>query len=375
MQKNKKVRVMTVMGTRPEIIKLSSVLKELDQFADHTIVYTNQNSQVYLKDVFFTDLNLRIPDYQMDPGDFAVGDVDEFLGALLPYISKLVRTIRPDVALLYGDTHSCLCAIVFKRLGVPIVHIEGGNRCHNSKVPEETNRRIVDHLSSVNLTLSNEARENLIAENYPPNRAIVVGSLIPDVYAEILPRVNESSVLKTLGLTSRNYYVVSVHRAENVDNYGVLEEVLTGINELAMTGARVIVTAHPRFKDHISKSKISLLPGVELCEPFGLVDFLRLQVEAKCVISDSGSIWEDSSFFGFPAVTVRIAHERIEGEHESQVIVVNPAQGQSLKIAVDLAERYSNVRFGPIPTYSRLNTAAKVVRTIFSYALGRTIGR
>ena len=363
----KKLKVVTVVGTRPEIIRLSRVLPKLDQYMDHILVHTGQNYDYELNEIFFTDLDIRKPDYFLGA---AGATAAETIGQMIIKIDVLLAELQPEALLVLGDTNSCLAVIPAKRRKIPIFHMEAGNRCFDQRVPEETNRKIVDHTSDINMTYSNIAREYLLREGLPPDRVIKTGSPMCEVLTHYLPKIEVSPVLSTLSLTEQDYFVVSAHREENVDsevNFRKLVDILNGIAE--SYGKRVIVSTHPRTRKRVEKMGVTFHNNVELLKPLGLTDYVHLQMHARAVLSDSGTINEESSILNFPALNVREAHERPEGMEEASVMMVGldiDRVHQGLAILAD-QKRGGERTLRQVMDYSMPNVSDKVVRIIMSY--------
>ncbi len=318
----KKLKVLTVVGTRPEIIRLSRVLAKLDESEaiDHVLVHTGQNYDYELNQVFFEDLELRKPDYFLNA---AGKNATTTVGQILINIDPLLEKEQPDAFLVLGDTNSCLCAIPAKKRKIPIFHMEAGNRCFDQRVPEETNRKIVDHVSDINLTYSDIAREYLLREGLLPDRIIKTGSPMYEVLHHYMPKIQNSEILQQLLLEKDKYFVVSAHREENINAERNFNNLVKSLNNIAETfGLPVIVSAHPRTRNMIQEKNIVFNHLVKLQKPFGLSDYLCLQVNAKAVLSDSGTISEESSILNFPALNIREAHERPEAMEEAAVMMV-----------------------------------------------------
>jgi len=362
----RKLRVLTVVGTRPEIIRLSRVIALLEQDFDHRLVHTGQNYDFELNQVFFEDLALRKPDYFLE----AVGSsLAETIGNIIARIDPVLEDFQPDALLVLGDTNSCLSVIPAKRRKVPIFHMEAGNRCYDQRVPEETNRKIVDHTSDVNLPYSTLARENLLREGLPPDRIIKTGSPMYEVLHHAMPRIEASDVLDRLALIPGGFYVVSCHREENVDAEGNLRSFVNVLNQLAATrNRRIIVSTHPRTRARLDALGLSLDPLVELLKPLGFFDYVRLQKTAAAVLSDSGTITEESSILDFPALNIREAHERPEGMEEGAVMMTGLAwerveQGLAMLDAGRHAGRQTRI----VADYDAPHVSQTVARAIFSY--------
>ena len=362
-----KMHVMTVVGTRPEIIKLSQVMKELDQYVNHTIVHTGQNYDYELNELFFEQLDVRKPDIFLEADK---GTPSETIGDIIRKIDKVFLDHDPDALLIYGDTNSCLCVIPAKRRKIPIFHMEAGNRCFDLRVPEEINRKIVDHLSDINLPLSEQARDYLISEGLPPEQIIKTGSPMKEVLQVNMKKILASNILEVEGLKENQYMLMSIHREENVDseiNFKNLLESIEAITEHYKMP--VIISTHPR-----TRNKINELGYVEkndliiFAKPFGFHEYNKLQLNAFCVISDSGTITEESSLLKLPAITIRQAHERPEGNDEGTLIMTGLNKDRVLE-SIEIVTNQSSTR-GPmssIKDYEVENVSAKVLRIILSY--------
>lgn len=365
----KKLKVLTVVGTRPEIIRLACVLQKLDQSEaiEHILVHTGQNYDYELNEVFFEDLGLRRPDHFLNA---AGGNATVTAGKILINIDPVLEEVKPDAFLVLGDTNSCLCAIAAKKRHIPIFHMEAGNRCFDQRVPEETNRKIVDHTSDINLTYSDIAREYLLAEGLRPDRVIKTGSPMFEVLTTYLPKVEKSTILETLGLQKENYFVVSAHREENISSERNFFNLVRILNDVAAKyDMPVIVSTHPRTRNMIEKHGVQFDERVKLMKPMGLSDYLALQVNSKAVLSDSGTISEESSILNFPALNIREAHERPEAMEEASVMMVglNPERVMQGLVQLQYQERGTSRNFRPVSDYSMPNVSDKVVRIILSY--------
>lgn len=365
----KKLKVITVVGTRPEIIRLSCVLQKLDasEAIDHVLVHTGQNYDYELNEIFFEDLGLRKPDYYLNA---AGKNATETAGRILIKIDPLLEEVQPDAFLVLGDTNSCLCAIAAKKRHIPIFHMEAGNRCFDQRVPEESNRKIVDHISDINMTYSDIAREYLLAEGLRPDRIIKTGSPMYEVLHQYMPKVERSGILKTLGLTKGEYFVVSAHREENIAserNFSNLVEILNTVGE--KFELPIIVSCHPRTLHMIEKHKVKFHEKVKLMRPMGLSDYLALQMDSKAVLSDSGTISEESSILNFRALNIREAHERPEAMEEASVMMVGLNPERVMQGLVQLQDQKIGTErnFRLVNDYSAPNVSDKVVRIIISY--------
>lgn len=365
------MRVMTIVGTRPEIIKLACVIKELDKYTDHILVHTGQNYDYELNQVFFEDLDLREPDVYMN----AAGEnATETIANVIAKSDKLFKEYKPDAVLLYGDTNSCLAVISAKRNKIPVFHMEAGNRCFDERVPEELNRKVLDHLSDINMTLTEHARRYLIAEGIRPETIIKTGSSMQEVFNMNKEKIAQSDVLERLGLKEKEYFVLSAHREENVDNEKNFINLLNSINKVAeVYKIPIVFSAHPRTRKKIETMNFKFNDLVKYMKPLGFNDYNKLQQNAFCVISDSGTITEESSLLGFPAITIRQAHERPEGMDEGTLIMSGvEEQGilDAIKVVTD-----QNVKMNPVADYQAPHLASKVVRIILSYTdyINRTV--
>jgi UDP-N-acetylglucosamine 2-epimerase (non-hydrolysing) len=362
-----KLKVMTVVGTRPEIIRLSRVLVKLDQYTDHVLVHTGQNYDYELNEIFFDELKLRRPDHFLEA---VGGSVAETIGNILARVDPLLESEKPDALLVLGDTNSCLAVIAAKRRKIPIFHMEAGNRCFDARVPEEANRRIIDHTADINLPYSDIAREYLLREGLPPDRVIKTGSPMFEVLAHYRPRIEASEILSQLSLEPGRYFVVSCHREENVDSSAQLTNLVTVLNGLAERyGDRVIVSTHPRTRKRLDATGPALDGRVELMKPLGFPDYVQLQRHARAVLSDSGTITEESSILNFPALNIREAHERPEGMDEGAVMLTGLSLERVFQ-ALDILRDQPNgdVRLlRLVADYQMPNVSDKVLRIILSY--------
>jgi len=365
----KKLKVFTVVGTRPEIIRLSCVIQKLDasEAIEHILVHTGQNYDYELNEVFFEDLGLRKPDYFLNA---AGKNATETAGQILINIDSVLEEAKPDAFLVLGDTNSCLCAIAAKKRHIPIFHMEAGNRCFDQRVPEESNRKIVDHISDINLTYSDIAREYLLREGLPPDRIIKTGSPMYEVLHQYLPKVQKSSVVENLKLEKGKYFVVSAHREENIaseKNFFRLVEILNTIAE--KYDYQIIVSTHPRTRKMIDSKGIKFHENIRLMKPMGLSDYLALQVNSFAVLSDSGTISEESSILNFRALNIREAHERPEAMEEASVMMVglNPERVMQGLVQLQYQQIGEKRNFRQVSDYSMPNVSDKVVRIILSY--------
>jgi len=371
------LKVMTIVGTRPEIIKLSRVIHEADEHFKHVLAHTGQNYDYELNEIFFNDLGIRKPDYFLDA---VGGTLAKTIGDIIAKSDEVMEKERPDAVLLYGDTNSCLSVISAKRRKIPIFHMEAGNRCFDQRVPEEINRKIVDHLSDINMTLTEHARRYLLSEGLRPETVIKTGSPMKEILAHYKPGIGKSQILRRLKLKPRGYFVLSAHREENVDSEKNFRDLLESMNALARThDKRVIVSTHPRTRQRLEKigAHKSLDKRVELMKPLGFYDYVRLQQEAFCVVSDSGTITEESSILDIPAVTIRQAHERPEGMDEGTLIMCGLKPESVLESVAVVVSQHSRDkrRFRIPPDYDVDNFSQKVLRVVMSYTdyVNRTV--
>lgn len=363
----KKIKVMTVVGTRPEIIRLSRVMAKLDQYCDHILVHTGQNYDYELNEIFFSNLDIRKPDYFLEA---AGANAAETIGNTISRIDPVLEKEAPEAFLVLGDTNSCLATIPAKRRKIPIFHMEAGNRCFDQRVPEETNRKIVDHISDINLTYSDIAREYLLREGLPPDRIIKTGSPMFEVLNHYRQKIDISTIHNDLNLTAQNYFVVSAHREENIEPEANVLKLVGILNSIAeIYGKPVIVSTHPRTRKRVEGLGVSFHEKVELLKPLGLTDYVHLQMHAQAVLSDSGTINEESSILNFPALNIREAHERPEGMEEAAVMMTGLELDrvlQGLEVLKDQPRGDSRM-LRQVADYSMPNVSEKVLRIIISY--------
>jgi UDP-N-acetylglucosamine 2-epimerase len=364
----KKLKVLTVVGTRPEIIRLSQVILKLDitESIEHILVHTGQNYDYELNEVFFKDLGLRKPDYFLNA---AMGNATTTAGQILISIDPVLEEVQPDAFLVLGDTNSCLCAIAAKKRKIPIFHMEAGNRCFDQRVPEETNRKIVDHIADINLTYSDIAREYLLREGLSADRIIKTGSPIFEVVQAYIEQIDASDVLSRLELTKGKYFVVSAHREENINSDNFIKLVHT-LNTVAKTyNFPVIVSTHPRTRNKIEETGVEFNPLVQLMKPLGFHDYNHLQKNAKAVLSDSGTISEESSIMNFPALNIRESHERPEAMEEASVMMVGLNSERIMQALLLLGNQKTGEErtLLPVADYGMPNVSEKMVRIILSY--------
>ena len=370
------LKVMTILGTRPEIIKLSRVIAELEKYTHHILVHTGQNYDYELNEIFFHEMEIKKPDCFLN----AVGKTTaETIGNIISKSDEILEKEKPDAVLLYGDTNSCLSVISAKRRKIPIFHMEAGNRCFDQRVPEELNRKIVDHLSDINMPLTEHARQYLLSEGLKPETVIKTGSCMKEVIDFYTPKIQDSKVLEKLNLKAKNYFVVSAHREENIDSEENFNDLMNTLNQIAIKySKRIIFSTHPRTMKKIEKiEKNKINPLIEIMKPLGFIDYITLQKNAFCVISDSGTITEESSLLLFPAITIRQAHERPEGmDHGTLIMSGLKSKGvlHSIHIVTEQAKNETQ-QIEVVKDYNILNVSSKVVRIIQSYTdyINRTV--
>jgi len=362
-----KTKVMTIVGTRPEIIKLSRVMAELEKQTEHILVHTGQNYDYELNEIFFKDLKVKKPDYFLD----SIGDTTaSTIANIISKSDKLIGEVKPDAVLLYGDTNSCLSVIAAKKQQVPIFHMEAGNRSFDQRVPEELNRKIVDHLSDINMPLTEQARDYLISEGIRPETIIKTGSCMKEILSFYKSEISNSKVLKQLKLSEKQFFVVSAHREENVDYKDNLLDLIKSLNEVAEKyKLPVIVSTHPRTQNRIDQldKKVEINPLVNYLKPVGFFDYIKLQQSAFCVISDSGTITEESSLLSFPAIMIRKAHERPEGMDEGTLIMSGLKSERIIESIEVVTKQHKIMSPQIIKDYDVENVSIKVTRIILSY--------
>ncbi|MBY8908364.1 UDP-N-acetylglucosamine 2-epimerase (non-hydrolyzing) [Salinicoccus roseus] len=362
----KKLKVMTVVGTRPEIIRLSAVINRLEESKaiDHVLVHTGQNYDYELNEVFFKDFNLKKPDYFLGA---ATGTAVETIGNILIKIDPIMEKVQPEAFLVLGDTNSCLCAIAAKRRKIPIFHMEAGNRCFDQRVPEETNRKIVDHTADINLTYSSIAREYLLREGFPADQIIKTGSPMLEVLNSRKKDIEKSNILVELNLKEGNYFVVSAHREENINNISNFNNLVESLNAIAEKYDRtIIVSTHPRTKRMIEDKQAKFHRLIKTMKPLGFNDYIKLQMSAKAVLSDSGTISEESSILGLKALNIREAHERPEAMEEASVMMVGLKKEPILQ-GIEVIETQRKTHLNLVNDYSAQNVSEKILRIIISY--------
>ena len=361
-------KVMTIVGTRPELIKMSRVIAELDQHVNHLLVHTGQNYDYELNGLFFEDLGIRKPDYFLE----AVGDnAAQTIARVIEKSDAILEKEKPDAVLLYGDTNSCLAVIAAKRRKIPVFHMEAGNRCFDQRVPEELNRKVLDHLSDINLVLTEHARRYLIAEGIPPETIIKTGSHMQEVLEYYMPQIEKSDILNKLGLKSNEFFIVSAHREENIDSPQNMQDMIQTLNALAQEyKVPVIVSTHPRTKKKLDSMELGKLdPLVQFLKPFGFCDYIKLQMEALCVVSDSGTISEEGSLLNLPAITIRNAHERPEGMDVGTLIMSGLKEDRVLDaVKVIIAQHDKSKRvMHPVADYEGGPVSKQILRIVLSY--------
>ena len=375
--KNKRLKVATVIGTRPEIIRLSRVLARLDQTCEHILIHTGQNYDYELNQIFFDDLGIRKPDYFLDSARGS-NSAAQTIGNLIGSIDEVLEKIKPDALLVLGDTNSCLSVISAKRRKIPVFHMEAGNRCFDERVPEEINRRIVDHTADINMPYSSIAREYLLREGLPPDSVIKTGSPLFEVLNFYRPKIDASDVINRLSLNPKEYFLVSAHREENIDNPKLFKQFIEILNNLAERFDQpIILSAHPRTQKIITESGLALDSRLSILKPLGFFDYVKLQLNARVVLSDSGSISEEASIMNIPALNIREAHERPEAMEEAPVMMVglNP---ERIHQAIELLEQNSAIGqkgLRIVADYQVPNVSEKVVRILHSYTdyVNRTV--
>lgn len=367
---------MTILGTRPELIKMSRVITEFDQHTKHVLVHTGQNYDYELNQVFFEDLGIRKPDYFLE----AVGEnAAQTIARVIEKSDEVFEKEMPDAVMLYGDTNSCLAVIAAKRRKIPVFHMEAGNRCFDQRVPEELNRKVLDHLSDINLVLTEHARRYLIAEGIPPETIIKTGSHMREVLDFYMPKIQSSDVLQRMNLQANKFFIVSAHREENVDTPQNLLDMVETLNALAQTYQfPVIVSTHPRTRKRLDALDLGKLnPNIQFLKPFGFCDYIKLQMESLCVVSDSGTITEEGSLLNLPAITIRNAHERPEGMDEGTLIMSGLKKDRVLdavRVIVAQHDKFKRV-LAPVADYEAIAVSKKILRVVMSYVdyINRTV--
>ena len=366
--------VMTIVGTRPEIIKLSRVIAELEKYTNHILVHSGQNYDYELNEVFFQEMGIKKPDYFLNA---AAENAVETIANVISKSDKLLEELKPDAILLYGDTNSCLSVISAKRRKIPIFHMEAGNRCFDQRVPEEINRKIVDQLSDINMTLTEHARDYLISEGIKPETVIKTGSSMKEVLEYYKKDIEKSKVLENLKLKEKDFFIVSAHREENIDSEQNFNDLLDSLNVIAQTyNKRIIVSTHPRTRKKLeSLDKKDFNPLIEFMKPLGFFDYIALQQHSYCAISDSGTITEESSILGFPAITIRQAHERPEGMDEGTLIMSGLKSDDIINAINIVVDQTKENTMNIVKDYDTNNVSKKVVRIIVSYIdyINRTV--
>ena len=370
------LKVMTIVGTRPELIKMSRVIAEFDQHTQHILVHTGQNYDFELNQVFFDDLGIRKPDYFLE----AIGEnAAQTIGRIIEKADEVMAKVQPDALMLYGDTNSCLAVIAAKRRKIPVFHMEAGNRCFDQRVPEELNRKVLDHLSDINLVLTEHARRYLIAEGIRPETIIKTGSHMREVLDYYMPKIHQSNVLQRMGLEANKFFLVSAHREENIDSPENMLNMIETLNALAeVYNYPVIVSTHPRTQKRLDTMELgSLNPHIQFLKPFGFCDYIKLQMEALCVVSDSGTITEEASLLNLPAITIRNAHERPEGMDVGTLIMSGLKREHVLDaVRIIIAQHDKTKRImQPIQDYEAGAVSKKLLRIVMSYVdyINRTV--
>jgi UDP-N-acetylglucosamine 2-epimerase (non-hydrolysing) len=362
------LKVMTIVGTRPELIKMSRVIVALDRYMKHILVHTGQNYDYELNQIFFEDLEIRKPDYFLE----AVGEnAAQTIAQVIQKADAVMEREKPDAVMLYGDTNSCLAVIAAKRRKIPVFHMEAGNRCFDQRVPEELNRKVLDHLSDINLVLTEHARRYLIAEGIRPETIIKTGSHMREVVDHYLPKIEASDVVSRLSLQARKYFLVSAHREENVDSRSALEDLLDTLNALAARyNFPILVSTHPRTRKRLEELDVSSLnPHIKFAKPFGFFDYVKLQMDAFCVLSDSGTITEETSLLNLCAITIRNAHERPEGMDVGTVIMSGLKKDRVMEAVEIVTSQYQEAGRAvlPVADYENPHVATQIVRIVESY--------
>lgn len=370
------LKVMTIVGTRPELIKMSRVIAEFDQHTQHILVHTGQNYDYELNQLFFEDLGIRKPNHFLE----AVGDnAAQTIARVIEKSDAVMEMEKPDAVMLYGDTNSCLAVIAAKRRKIPVFHMEAGNRCFDQRVPEELNRKVLDHLSDINLVLTEHARRYLIAEGIPPETIIKTGSHMREVLDHYMPKIQKSDVLQRMGLTANKFFIVSAHREENIDSPENMSNMVETLNALAETyNCPVIVSTHPRTRKRLDTMELGKLnPHIQFLKPFGFCDYNKLQMEALCVVSDSGTITEESSLLNLPAITIRNAHERPEGMDVGTLIMSGLKKERVLDAVRVIISQHDKTRrvMQPVRDYEAGAVSKQLLRVVMSYVdyVNRTV--
>lgn len=361
-----KFKILTVVGTRPELIKMSLLIKKLDKLFDHKIIHTGQNYDYELNQIFFDELEIRRPDFFLKVASNNLGST---IGSIIERSYKVFQKEKPDAILVYGDTNSCLSVISAKRLKIPIFHMEAGNRCFDERVPEEINRKIVDHLSDVNMVLSNNARDYLVKEGVNPSKIFKTGSHMGEVLEYYKPKINKSKILKKLKLTKDNFFIVSIHREENLDLKKNFKELIECLDLISNTfNKKIIFSTHPRTEKKLKSNKILLNKNISFLKPFGFCDYINLQKNSLCVISDSGTIFEETDLLGLSSVTIRNATERPEG-FDSGLLIMSGLNKTNVINSINyvISNRVKDRNIIEPSVYKDKNTSDKIIKIIFSY--------
>ena len=360
-------KIMTIVGTRPELIKLSMVIKELDKYTNHLLVHTGQNYDYELNQVFFDELEIRKPNYYLEVAEETVAKT---ISRIIERADEVMEKENPDAILIYGDTNSCLSIIPAKRRKIPIFHMEAGNRCFDQRVPEELNRKIVDHLSDINMVITEHARRHLIREGIKPETIIKTGSSMVEIFEHFKPKIEESNILKKMGIKEKDYILISLHREENVDNPKNFNNFLESLSKIQQYyNKKIIISTHPRTRKKVEKTGQYIdSEDILFLKPFGFFDYIKLEMKAFCVLSDSGTITEEASILKFPAVTLRQAHERPEGMDEG-TLIMSEINFENIINAINIvtAQYENGFRVRTVSDYDVDNVSKKVVRIIISY--------
>ena len=370
------LKVMTIVGTRPELIKMSRVIAEFDEYTEHVLVHTGQNYDFELNQVFFDDLGIRKPDYFLE----AVGDnAAQTIARVIEKSDDVLEKVKPDALMLYGDTNSCLAVIAAKRRKIPVFHMEAGNRCFDQRVPEELNRKVLDHLSDINMVLTEHARRYLIAEGIRPETIIKTGSHMLEVLDHYMTKIESSDVLQRMGLVPNKFFIVSAHREENVDTPQNLLDMVETLNAIAeVYNCPVIVSTHPRTRNRLDALKLDNMNShIQFLKPFGFCDYIRMQMDALCIVSDSGTITEEASLLNLPAITIRNAHERPEGMDVGTLIMSGLKKERvldAIRIVISQHDKSKRV-MQPVQDYESTSVSKQVLRVVLSYVdyVNRTV--
>lgn len=357
------MKVMTILGTRPELIKMSAIIKKLDKYTEHIFVHTGQNYDYELNEVFYKDLELRKPDHFLEVAGSSLG---ETIGNVIELAEDVIKHHKPDAIVILGDTNSALAGIIAKRMKIPLFHLEAGNRCFDDNVPEEQNRRILDHISDVNMVYTENSRRYLLNEGVPQERIFIMGSPMKEIFTEYTPRIQQSDVLDRLSLDRDNYFVVSIHRDENTEILDNLIELVESINTIAdKYEMPIVLSAHPRLRNKLEEHNVKFHQQVKICKPFGFFDYVKLQMDSKCVLSDSGTISEEAAILGFPAITIRNAIERPEAVDMGSILMTGVDKDRILDCLEYIINDFKGC-YCP-PDYDVENCSERVLKVILGY--------